>query len=107
MYKLVAIDLDGTLVTDNKELTTKTVEVIKEASKKGVKIMISSGRAFYRLEKFIDALGLRKENQCTKKFRGRRSKGVNSIRKIIKITNYDICKRYTLCRKSTRGRRKK
>ena len=70
MYKLVAIDLDGTLVTDNKELTTKTVEVIKEASKKGVKIMISSGRAFYRLEKFIDALGLRKENQCTICFNG-------------------------------------
>ena len=65
MYKLVAIDLDGTLVTDEKELTKKTVEVIKEASKKGVKIMISSGRSFYRLERFIDALDLRKENQCT------------------------------------------
>ena len=50
MYKLVAIDFDGTLVTDEKELTKKTIEVIKEASKKGVKIMISSGRSFYRLE---------------------------------------------------------
>ena len=65
MYKLVAIDFDGTLVTDNKELTKKTIDVIKEASKKGVKIMISTGRSFYRLEKFIDALDLRKENQCT------------------------------------------
>lgn len=70
MYKLVAIDLDGTLVTDEKELTKKTVEVIKEASKKGVKIMISSGRSFYRLERFIDALDLRKENQCTICFNG-------------------------------------
>lgn len=70
MYKLVAIDLDGTLVTDNKELTSKTVETIKKASEKGVKIMISSGRAFYRLEKFIDELGLRKENQCTSCFNG-------------------------------------
>ena len=70
MYKLVATDLDGTLVTDEKELTKKTVEVIKEASKKGVKIMISSGRSFYRLEKFIDALDLRKENQCTICFNG-------------------------------------
>ena len=65
MYKLVAIDFDGTLATDEKELTKKTIEVIKEASEKGVKIMISSGRSFYRLERFIDALGLRKENQCT------------------------------------------
>ena len=70
MYKLVAIDLDGTLVTDEKELTKKTIEVIKEISKQGVKVMISSGRAFYRLEKFIDALDLRKENQCTICFNG-------------------------------------
>ncbi len=70
MYKLVAIDLDGTLVTDEKELMPKTIEAIKEASKKGVKIMISSGRSFYRLEKYIDALGLRKENQCTICFNG-------------------------------------
>ena len=70
MYKLVAIDLDGTLVTDDKKLTKKTIETIKEASEKGVKIMISSGRAFYRLEKFVDELGLRKEDQCTICFNG-------------------------------------
>lgn len=70
MYKLVAIDLDGTLVTDEKELTKKTIEVIKEATKKDVKVMISSGRSFYRLEKFIDALDLRKENQYTICFNG-------------------------------------
>ena len=70
MYKLVAIDLDGTLVTDEKELTKKTIETIKKASKKGVKIMISSGRSLYRLEKFIDALDLRKENQYTICFNG-------------------------------------
>ena len=70
MYKLIAIDLDGTLVTDEKELTLRTIEVIKKASEKGVRIMLSSGRSFYRLEKFIDALGLRKENQCTICFNG-------------------------------------
>ena len=51
MYKLVAIDLDGTLVTDDKELTPRTIKVIKEASRKNVKIMISSGRSFYRRKK--------------------------------------------------------
>ena len=70
MYKLVAVDLDGTLVTDDKRLTSKTVEVIKNASKKGVKVMISSARSFYRLEKFIDELGLRNEEQCTICFYG-------------------------------------
>ena len=65
MYKLIAIDVDGTLVTDEKKLTQKTIEVIKEALKKDMKIVISTGRSFYRLEKFIDALDLRSENQCT------------------------------------------
>lgn len=65
MYKLIAIDVDGTLVTDEKKLTQKTIEVIKEALKKDIKIVISTGRSFYRLEKFIDALDLRSENQCT------------------------------------------
>ncbi len=70
MYKLVAIDIDGTLITDEKKITPKTIETIKEASKKGVKIVLSSGRSFYRLEKYIDALDLRKENQYSICFNG-------------------------------------
>lgn len=70
MYKLVAIDLDGTLVTDKKEITSRTIEIITKALEKNVKIMISSGRAFYRLEPFIDKLGLRKQNECTICFNG-------------------------------------
>ena len=46
MYKLIAIDVDGTLVTDEKKLTQKTIEVIKEALKKDIKIVISTGRSF-------------------------------------------------------------
>ena len=70
MNKLLAINLDGTLVTDDKQLTNRTIETIKKASEKGVKIMISSARAFYRLEKYIDALDLRKEGQYTICFNG-------------------------------------
>lgn len=70
MYKLVAIDLDGTLVIDDKKLTNRTIETIKKASEKGVKIMISSARAFYRLEKYIEALDLKKEGQYTICFNG-------------------------------------
>lgn len=70
MYKLIATDLDGTLVTDDKNLTDKTVENVKKALKKNVKIMITSARAFYRLERYIDELDLRKENQYTICFNG-------------------------------------
>lgn len=70
MYKFIAIDLDGTLVTDEKSLTDRTILDIKQALKKNIKITISSARAFYRLEKYIDELDLKKENQYTICFNG-------------------------------------
>lgn len=70
MYKLIATDLDGTLVTDDKKLTDSTIKNVKRALKKNVKIIISSARAFYRLERYIDELDLRKENQYTICFNG-------------------------------------
>ncbi len=70
MYKLVAIDIDGTLITDKKEVTPRTITTIKEATKKGIKVIICSGRSFYRLEKYVEEVGLKKENQCTICFNG-------------------------------------
>ena len=42
MYKLVAIDLDGTLLNSYGEVTTKTKEAIKKAVEKGVEVVNSS-----------------------------------------------------------------
>lgn len=70
MYKLVAIDLDGTLVTDDKKLTSRTIISLKKALNKNVKIMITSARSFYRLERYIDELDLRRKNQYTICFNG-------------------------------------
>lgn len=44
MYKLIAIDIDGTLLNSAGELTKHTSDVIKEATKRGVKIVLTSGR---------------------------------------------------------------
>lgn len=38
MYKLVAIDIDGTLVNDNKQLTQKTISAIKRQKKTMLKL---------------------------------------------------------------------
>lgn len=70
MYKLVAIDLDGTLVTDDKKLTSRTIISLKKALNKNVKIMITSARSFYRLERYIDELDIRRKNQYTICFNG-------------------------------------
>ena len=44
MYKLVAIDLDGTMLNSYGEVTENTKRVIKETIKKGTEVVIASGR---------------------------------------------------------------
>ncbi len=46
MYKLVAIDLDGTLLDSTKEISTRNKKAIASAIEKGVKIVICSGRVY-------------------------------------------------------------
>ncbi len=47
MYKLVVLDIDGTLVNSEKKITEKTKEYIKKATEKGVKFILASGRTPY------------------------------------------------------------
>ena len=44
MYKLIALDLDGTLTNDNKDILPETKEMLVKLAKKGVKIVLASGR---------------------------------------------------------------
>ncbi|NFV14210.1 Cof-type HAD-IIB family hydrolase [Clostridium sp. FAM 1755] len=43
-YQLIALDMDGTLLNDEKKITQKTLSYIKKAKEKGVRVVISSGR---------------------------------------------------------------
>ena len=44
MYKLAAIDLDGTMLNSYGEVTENTKRVIKETMQKGTEVIIASGR---------------------------------------------------------------
>lgn len=62
MYKLAAIDLDGTLLNSYGEITQETKEVLKQVKNKGVEIVIASGRP-------IDSLKtISKEIECDNYF---------------------------------------
>ena len=44
MYKILALDLDGTLTNSKKEITPHTLDVLIQAQQKGLRLAIASGR---------------------------------------------------------------
>lgn len=58
MYKLIAIDMDGTLLKDDKTIATKTKEALKEARSLGVKIVLTSGRPIQGIKNYLNELQL-------------------------------------------------
>ena len=42
--KLVAIDIDATLINDQRQITPKTKEALEAAKQQGVKVVLCTGR---------------------------------------------------------------
>lgn len=57
-YKLIAIDIDGTLLNNQKEILNQTKIDIKSAYEKGVIITICTGRGYPAAKRYIDELDL-------------------------------------------------
>lgn len=56
--KLIATDLDCTLLNDKHEISEYNKKAIKEALKKGLHIILSTGRPTSAASKYMDVLGL-------------------------------------------------
>lgn len=50
MYKLIAVDLDGTLLNSYGIVTEETKQTIKQTMKKGTDVIIASGRPVDSIE---------------------------------------------------------
>lgn len=59
MYKLLAIDLDGTLFNAYGEVTKGNKEALKYAMNKGVEVILASGRDPYAMKKISIDLGIK------------------------------------------------
>lgn len=59
MYKLIAIDLDGTLLNSYGEITKKNKEAIKYALNKKVEVVLASGRDPKTMEKISNELEIK------------------------------------------------
>lgn len=55
-YKLLALDLDGTLTNSKKEITTYTKEILLEAQRQGLHLILASGRPTYGIVPLAQAL---------------------------------------------------
>lgn len=58
MIKLIAIDLDGTLLNSKKEIPQANINAIQEATAKGIKIVLCTGRPKNGTKPYFDQLGL-------------------------------------------------
>jgi len=81
MYKLIAIDLDGTLLNEKKEISERCLECIKEIKKMGKKVVIATGRPLHGIRPYLKKLELIEDNNYTVVYNG--AQVVNATGKVI------------------------
>lgn len=57
-YKLLALDMDGTVLNSSHEITERTCEWIHRAIRSGVAVMFATGREVQSIEPYVKQLGL-------------------------------------------------
>ncbi|MFA6075793.1 MAG: HAD family hydrolase [Negativicutes bacterium] len=58
-YKLVAIDLDGTLLNNDHEIPAENITTIRELRELGVQFVVVTGRADAMARKYVNTLGIK------------------------------------------------
>lgn len=56
-YKLIAMDMDGTLLNSQKQVTEYTKEVLRKAADRGVKLVVCTGRIFTSAKSYARIIG--------------------------------------------------
>lgn len=68
--KLVALDLDGTLLTSDKRISEENKRAIQAARAKGVQVVLTTGRPLKAIEPFLEELNLLGEGNYSITFNG-------------------------------------
>ena len=64
MIKLIALDLDNTLLEKDLTIADRTLELLKKCADKGIEIVIATGRLFYSAEKYAKQIGPKTKVLC-------------------------------------------
>jgi len=57
--RLIALDLDGTLLDSHKDITDRTLDALARAENKGIEIVLTTGRLLKSAEHVADSIGLK------------------------------------------------
>lgn len=56
-YKMIAMDMDGTLLTTDKDVSERSKDVLKKAADMGIKLVVCTGRIFTSALIYADIIG--------------------------------------------------
>ena len=70
MYKIIALDMDGTLLNKEKVVTDRTKAALKKAGEMGVKVVLASGRPIEGLKRYLEELDLMKADEYVLSYNG-------------------------------------
>jgi Cof subfamily protein (haloacid dehalogenase superfamily) len=70
MYKLIALDMDGTLLREDKTISKATFTAIKNAKAKGVKVVLATGRPAKGIKTYLKELDLISNDDYAVAFNG-------------------------------------
>lgn len=70
MYKMIVLDIDGTLLNSEHQISSKTKTALLKAQEKGFKVVLSSGRPTHAMSKISDELELKKFGSYISSYNG-------------------------------------
>ncbi|KPJ22637.1 sugar-phosphatase [Streptococcus phocae] len=88
--KLVAIDIDGTLITDDRRITDDVFQAIQQAKAQGVHVVIATGRPIAGVTPLLEELKLNQEGDFVITFNGGLVQDAATGQEIVKeLMTYD------------------
>ena len=69
-YKLLALDMDDTILSEDLSISPKNIEAIRAIEASGVKIILCSGRPYASMVRYLDVMGIHSEEDYIVSFNG-------------------------------------
>ena len=70
MYKLVAIDMDGTLLKEDKTISERTKNAIQSAREMGVTVVLATGRPIEGVSRYLEELNMYSDDDYVLSYNG-------------------------------------